>query len=225
MRGIVEEGQVDRSVLSKASVCDHCRVTRPFDRLVRRRKDWSKGPAGVDMYTAVALLAVAADRSIFVCVFLHWRAMTGTVVQLSSRLLRCDWLPVTGHGGSCHRESCAAMSVRALFCGKGHKGITSQTSLCWTLCSSTSHKHNMLWPYQYHWYLGIITLYWYTEVNGIMLKEVLDTEIESIYLWHPGVIHCMCLSIATETAFRLVWTLRPSIYIFSSGTLISCWTS
>lgn len=65
---MVEEGQVDRTVISKASVCDHCHVTRPFDRLVRRQKDWSKGPAGVDMYTAVALLAVVADQSIFVCV-------------------------------------------------------------------------------------------------------------------------------------------------------------
>lgn len=73
-------------------------------------------------------VAVTADMSIFVSVFLHWRAMTGTVVQLSSWVLRCDWLAVTGHGGSCHRRRCTGTSACALFCGKGHKGITPQTS-------------------------------------------------------------------------------------------------
>ena len=54
--------------------------------------------------------------------------MTGTVVQLSSRVVLRDWLALTGHGGSCHKEQRVGMSGCALFCGKGHKGITSQTS-------------------------------------------------------------------------------------------------
>lgn len=65
----------------------------------------------------------------FSYLFLHWRGMTGTVVQLSSRVLQCDWLALTGHGGSCHKARHVGTSfVFALFCGKGHTGNTSQTS-------------------------------------------------------------------------------------------------
>ena len=42
-------------MLSKGSVCDHCHVTRPFDRLVQGQTDGSKGTAGVDIYTAAVL--------------------------------------------------------------------------------------------------------------------------------------------------------------------------
>lgn len=109
------------------------------------------------------------------------------------------------------------------FVEKDTRVLTPKHHSCRTFLSSTSYRRDMLWPHPAH--LHKITLYWYTKVNGIMYKQVLDAEIESIYLWLPRVIYCLYLFIATETAFRLVWTLRPSIYTFSCGTLISSRTS
>lgn len=40
--------------------------------------------------------------------------MTGTVVQLSFRALRCDWLGLTGQGGSCLTEQSVGSSVCAV---------------------------------------------------------------------------------------------------------------
>ncbi len=37
--------------------------------------------------------------------------MTGTVVQLSFWVLRCDWLGLTGHGSSCPTEQCMGAAV------------------------------------------------------------------------------------------------------------------
>lgn len=129
---------------------------------------WIQGASGSWYLYCSCTVAVTADTSIFVCVFLHWRAMTGTVVQLSSWVLRCDWLAVTGHGVRVTDSRVRAHLGVHCFVEKDTRVLPPKHHNCWTFCSSTPHEHDMFWPYPAQWYLDIITLYWYTELNGIM---------------------------------------------------------
>lgn len=67
--------QTGLCVLSGASVCCHCHVTRPSDRFVRsswETERWiRKGPAGVDVNVAAALLLSRIRGFVYTCVFLH----------------------------------------------------------------------------------------------------------------------------------------------------------
>lgn len=92
-------------------------------------KDRQTDPRGWQELMFILLLRRSCSWYEYFCICSYTdEAWQGQWFKLSSRALKRDRLALTGHGGSLHRVWRVGTSVCALFSGKGHKGITFQTS-------------------------------------------------------------------------------------------------
>lgn len=92
------------------------------------------------------------------------RPWQGQWFSCHSGALRCDWpgSDRSGVWGGFHVRKSSVWGLLCVHRGR-HRSITSPNVTTTELCRSTSpYRPDMLWPYPARWYLGVITLYWYT---------------------------------------------------------------
>ena len=186
-----------------------------------RQRDRSKGPAGVDVDVAPLLWPICVFACVCVCFYTEepWQGQWFSCHSGRHDAIGRGWQVMEVHVRQSGVWARLCVCVCALV-QRGTPGYYLPNVTITEPCRSPSpHKRDMLWPYPAHWYLGVITLHWYTGVNGIMYKQLLHTEIKSIYLWYPGVTDCMWPSIATQKASRQCELCDPVFILFTTLVL------
>lgn len=167
MRGIVQQGQMDRAVgahqrISMWSLSCH----EAFWSSCAKTDRWIQGDSSSWCLYCCCVVAVA-DMSIFVSVPTLTRCDRDSGSAVISGPAMWFAGPDRSWGFMSESGVWARLCVHC-FVEKDTSVLTPKHHSCWTFLSSTSYRHDMLWPHPAHCYLHKITLYWYTKVNGIM---------------------------------------------------------